>query len=161
MEKYNIWSQYIPEDEGVLIAYASIHGNTAEAAEELAEILKKKGAKKVVITDLARDDMAESIEDDFRYDKMILAASTYDANIFPPMKEFLHHLKDKNYQNRKIGMIENGTWAPMAGKCMKSMLEDMKEITICEPMVTIKSKLNEESHKKLEELADAILDGKE
>ncbi len=155
--KYDIWSRYEPEDDGVFIAYASIHGNTADSAKELAEILKKKGAKKVAITDLAREDMAEAIEDAFRYDKMILASSTYDAKLFPPMEEFLHHLMSKNYQKRKVGIIENGTWAPMAGKCMKDILASMKDITICESMVTIRSKLKEESLAKMNELADEIL----
>lgn len=157
IEKYNIWSSYRPEDDGVLVAYASIHGNTAEAAKELVEILEKKGAKKVVLTDLAREDLAETIEDAFRYDKMILASSTYDASLFPPMKEFLHHLANKNYQNRKIGIVENGTWAPMAGKCMKDILANMKDIAICETQVTIRSRLNAESRAKLEELAEEIL----
>lgn len=157
IEKYDIWSSYQPEDDGVLIAYASIHGNTADSAKELAKMLEEKGAKKVVLTDLARDDMAEAIEDAFRYDKMILAASTYDANLFPPMQEFLHHLANKNYQNRKVGIVENGTWAPMAGKCMKDILANMKNITICDTQVTIRSKLNEVSRAKLEELAEEIL----
>ncbi len=155
--KYDIWSRYEPEDDGVFVAYASIHGNTADSAKELAEILKKKGAKRVAITDLAREDMAEAIEDAFRYDKMILASSTYDAKLFPPMEEFLHHLMSKNYQKRKVGIIENGTWAPMAGKCMKDILASMKDITICESMVTIRSKLKEESLAKMNELADEIL----
>lgn len=157
IEKYNIWSSYKPEDDGVLVAYASIHGNTADAAKELAKILEKKGAKKVALTDLAREDLAETIEDAFRYDKMILASSTYDANLFPPMQEFLHHLVNKNYQNRKVGIVENGTWAPMAGKCMRDIVETMKDIMICETQVTIRSKLNEASKIKLEELAEEIL----
>ncbi len=158
IDKYNTWSSYLPEDDGVLIAYASIHGNTRSAAEYLAEVLTKKGAKKVVLTDLTRDDMAEAIEDAFRYDKVILAAASYNAEVFPPMEQFLHHLKGKNYQNRKVGIIENGTWAPSAGRCMKNILSEMKNITICEPCVTIMSKLNEESKQKIEELASAILD---
>lgn len=157
INKYDIWSRYQPEDDGVFIAYASIHGNTADAAKELAKILQEKGAKKVAITDLSRDDMAEAIEDAFRYDKVILAASSYNFEVFPPMEQFLHHLKSKNYQNRKIGVIENGTWAPTAAKCMKDILDTMKDITICEPIVTIKSKLNEGSKKKLVELSDNIL----
>ena len=155
--KYDIWSSYKPEDDGVFIAYSSIHGNTANAVEELAEILKIKGAKKVSMADLTRDDMAEAIEDAFRYDKIILASSSYNFGVFPPMEQFLHHLLGKNYQNRKIGLVENGTWAPTAGKCMKEILSQMKDITIVEPMVTIRSTLNEDSRKKLEELADAIL----
>lgn len=157
IEKYDVWSSYKPEDDGVYIAYASIHGNTADAAKELVEILKQKGAKKVVIADLSREDMAEAIEDAFRYDKMILAASTYDAGIFTPMEQFLHHLLNKNYQNRKIGLIENGTWAPTAAKSMKSILANMKDITICEPVVTIKSKLNLDTKEELNKLADFIL----
>ena len=155
--KYDVWSSYKPEDDGVFIAYASIHGNTAEAAKELAKILEEKGAKKVAITDLARDDMAEAIEDAFRYDKIILAASSYNFWVFPPMEQFLHHLAGKNYQNRKIGIIENGTWAPSAGKCMKDIISKMKDITLCETMVTIRSKLNDESRAKLEKLAEEIL----
>lgn len=155
--KYDLWSSYQPEDDGVLIAYASIHGNTADAARELAKILEEKGAKKVVLTDLARDDMAEAIEDAFRYDKVIVAASSYNFGVFPPMEQFLRHLAGKNYQNRKIGIVENGTWAPTAGKCMREIVETMKNITICDTMVTIRSRLNEESRAKLEALADEIL----
>ena len=157
IDKYNTWSSYTPEDDGVLIAYASIHGNTANAARELADILENKGAKKVVLTDLTRDDMAEAIEDAFRYDKLILAASSYNMGVFPPMEQFLHHLAGKNYQNRKIGIIENGTWAPSAGKCMKDIINSMKGITICEPTVTIMSTLNNESREKLQQLAETIL----
>lgn len=157
IKKYDIWSSYQPEDDGVLIAYASIHGNTADAARELAKRLEAKGAKKVVLTDLARDDMAEAIEDAFRYDKMVLAASSYNFGVFPPMEQFLHHLSGKNYQNRKIAIIENGTWAPTAGKCMRDIVETMKNMTICDTQVTIRSRLNEESRIKLEELAEEIL----
>ncbi len=157
IKKYDIWSSYQPEDDGVLIAYASIHGNTADAARELAKMLEAKGAKKVVLTDLARDDMAEAIEDAFRYDKMVLAASSYNFGVFPPMEQFLHHLSGKNYQNRKIAIIENGTWAPTAGKCMRDIVETMKNMTICDTQVTIRSRLNEESRIKLEELAEEIL----
>ena len=121
--KYQIWSSYEPENEGVTIAYASIHGNTAEAAKKMAEILEQKG-QKVSVFDLSRDDMAEAIEDAFRYDKLILAAATYDAALFPPMEDFLYHLKIKNYQKRKIGFIENGSWAPMAAKQMKAYAEN-------------------------------------
>jgi len=157
IQKYDIWSSYEPEDDGVLIAYASIHGNTADSAHELAQILEEKGAKKVVLTDLARDDMAEAISNAFRYDKIILAASSYNFGVFPPMEQFLRHLAGKNYQNRKIGIVENGTWAPTAGKCMKEIVETMKNITICDTMVTIRSRLNEESRTKLEALAEEIL----
>ncbi len=157
IEKYDIWSSYQPENDGILIAYASIHGNTADAVRELAKMLEEKGAKKVVLTDLARDDMAEAIEDAFRYDKMIVAASSYNFGVFPPMEQFLNHLAGKNYQNRKIGIVENGTWAPTAGKCMREILETMKDVKICETQVTIRSRLNEESRAKLEELAGEIL----
>ena len=157
INKYDIWSKYESEDDGVFIAYASIHGNTAEAVEELAKMLNNKGAKKVVITDLSRDDMAEAIEDAFRYDKIILAASSYNFGIFPPMEQFLHHLSSKNYQNKKIGFIENGTWAPTAGKCMKDIVSTMKNIAIIEPMVTIKSRVNEQSREKMVELVENIL----
>lgn len=157
IEKYDIWSSYKPEEDGVFIAYSSIHGNTADAAKELVKILKEKGAKKVAITDLARDDISEAIEDAFRYDKVILASSSYNFGVFPPMEQFLHHLLGKNYQNRKIGLVENGTWAPTAAKCMREILEKMKNITICEPVVTIKSTLKDDSRLKLNELADNIL----
>lgn len=155
--KYDMWSSYTPEDDGVFIAYASIHGNTADAAREMVKLLEENGAKKVVISDLTRDDMAEAIEDAFRYDKIILAASSYNAEVFPPMEQFLNHLRSKNYQNRKIGIIENGTWAPSAAKTMKEIVSKMKNITICEPTVTIMSKMNEESRAKMEELAKNIL----
>jgi flavorubredoxin len=157
INKYDIWSSYTPEDDGVFIAYASIHGNTEIAAKKLGEILKEKGAKKVVLTDLSREDMAEAIEDAFRYDKMIVAASSYNSEVFPPMEHFLNHLKSKNYQNRKIGIVENGTWAPSAGRCMKEIISQMKNIDVLEPMVTIKSTVNENTIKDLEVLADNIL----
>ncbi len=157
INKYDIWSSYKPEDDGVFIACASIHGNTMNVAKKMEEILNEKGAKKVVVTDLARDDMAEAIEDAFRYDKVILAASSYNGEVFPPMQEFLNHLKGKNYQNRKVGIIENGSWAPSAAKCMKSTLEGMKNITISENIVTIKSTMKDEDISKLENLATDIL----
>ncbi len=157
LDKYNTWSSYTPEDKGILIAYASIHGNTKAAAEKLAGLLQEKGAEKVVVSDLAREDMAEVIEDAFRYDRMVLAGATYDAGLFPCMESFLSHLKSKNYQKRKVGIIENGSWAPMAGKLMRETLSGMKEIDVVEPMVTIKSTLNEASDKQLTELADALL----
>lgn len=157
IEKYDIWSSYKPEADGVFIAYASIHGNTAEASKYLAKILEEKGAKKVSIMDLARCDIAEAIEDAFKYDKIILAASSYNFGVFTPMEHFLNELKGKNYQNRKMGIIENGTWAPSAGKCIKEALETMKDIQICEPMVTIKSTLKEDTKKELEFLAENIL----
>lgn len=155
--KYDVWSSYTPEDEGTLVAYASIHGNTKKVAEELVKILKEKGEKKVAITDLTRDDMAEAIEDAFRYDKVILAASSYNAGVFPPMEQFLHHLKGKNYQNRKIGFVENASWAPSAGRCMKEIVSGMKNITICEPMVTIRATMKDIDVIKLNELVDNML----
>lgn len=157
IDKYNTWSSYEPEDEGVFVAYASIHGNTEEAAKEFGAMLKKKGAKKVVIADLSREDMAEAVEDAFRYSKLVVAAASYDAGVFPCMEDFLHHLKAKNYQKRTVGIIENGSWAPSAAKQMKVILEGMKNITICEPVVTIKSTLNETSRKVMEELVEVLV----
>ena len=157
IDKYNTWSSYEPEDEGVFVAYASIHGNTAEAAKEFVEMLRKNGAEKVVIADLSREDMAEAVEDAFRYSKLVVAAASYDAGVFPCMEDFLHHLKAKNYQKRTVGIIENGSWAPSAAKQMKVILEGMKNITICEPVVTIKSTLNETSRKVMEELAEVLV----
>ena len=156
--KYDVWSAYKPEDDGVFIAYASIHGNTADAARKMSKLLEENGAKKVAISDLTRDDMAEAIEDAFRYDKIILAASSYNSEVFPPMEQFLNHLRSKNYQNRKVGIIENGTWAPSAARTMKDILSKMKNIEIIEPTVTIMSKMNEESIAKMEELAKSILE---
>ncbi len=157
INKYDIWSKYEPEDDGVFIAVASIYGNTMDVAKKLGQILEQKGVKKVTITDLAREDMAEAIEDAFRYGKVILAASTYNMSVFPPMRQFLTNLKERNYQKRKIGIIENGTWAPAAGKCMREILEQMKELEIIEPTITIKSKMKEEDIVKLEILAEEIL----
>ena len=155
--KYDIWSKYEPEDEGVFIAYASIHGNTAKAAKKLAEMLEQKGAKRVAIADLARDDMAEAVEDAFRHDRLVLASATYDGGLFPCMEDFLSHLKAKNFQKRTVGLMENGTWAPMAAKKMREYLEGMKEITICEPVVTIKSAMKEETLKVMEELVEKLV----
>ncbi len=155
--KYDTWSKYEPEDEGILIAYASIHGNTAKAAKQLAEMLREKGAKKVAITDLSRDDMAEAIEDAFRYDKMVVACSTYDGGLFPCMEDFLMHLKAKNYQKRTVALMENGSWAPMAAKKMREILEGMKNVTICEPVVTIKSTVKTDSLAKMEELCEVLV----
>ncbi len=154
--KYDIWSKYEPEDEGVFIAYASIHGNTAKAAKKLAEMLEEKGAKRVAIADLSRDDMAEAVEDAFRHDKLVVASSTYDGGLFPCMEDFLLHLKAKNYQKRTVAIMENGSWAPMAAKKMREILEGMKDITICEPVVTIKSTMKEENLKVMEELAEKL-----
>ncbi len=157
LDLYNTWSSYKPENEGVLIAYASIHGGTAAAAKKLAEIVKAKGAQKVVVSDLSRDDMAEVIEDAFRYPRMIVCASSYDAGVFPVMHDFLFHLQIKNYQKRRVGILENGSWAPSAGKVMRSMLEGMKEIEIVEPMVTIRSRMKETDLPALDALAEAIV----
>ena len=154
---YDTWSKYEVETEGVFIAYASIHGGTKKAAEKMAEILRAKGAPKVSIADLCRDDMAEAVEDAFRMDKLIVAAASYDADVFPPMYDFLHHLKLKAYQKRRVGIIENGSWAPCAGRVMKEMLETMKEIEIVEPMVTIRSAMKQGDIPALEALADAML----
>ena len=153
---YDTWSSYRPEDKGVLVAYASIHGNTAKAAEKFAEMLRAKGVEKVVVSDLAREDMAEVIEDAFRYDRMVVAGASYDGGVFPCMQDFLHHLQSKAYQNRTVGIIENGSWGPTAGRTMKAMLETMKNVTIVDPMVTIKSAMKESDMPALEALADAI-----
>ncbi|EOT21720.1 hypothetical protein C805_03799 [Eubacterium sp. 14-2] len=157
IEKYNIWSSYQPEDEGILVAYASIHGNTKKAAIRMKEILESRGAKKVAITDLSRDDMAEAIEDAFRYDKMVLAAASYDGGVFPCMEDFLHHLKSKNFQKRTVALIENGTWAPVAAKTMKAVLEQMKEITLCDKVVSIKSVMKEADIAEMEALAEELM----
>ncbi|MDD7713995.1 MAG: FprA family A-type flavoprotein [Lachnobacterium sp.] len=153
---YDTWSSYRPEDKGVLVAYASIHGNTAKAAEKFAEMLRAKGVEKVVVSDLAREDMAEVIEDAFRYDRMVVAGASYDGGVFPCMQDFLHHLQSKAYQNRTVGIIENGSWGPTAGRTMKAILETMKNVTIVDPMVTIKSEMKESDMPALEALADAI-----
>ncbi len=157
IDKYNTWSSYEPEDKGVLVAYASIHGNTAEAAKKLGTILEQKGAEKVIVSDLSREDMAEIIEDAFRYDKIIVAAATYDGGLFPVMEDFLSHLKSKNFQKRVVGIMENGSWAPMAGKQMRAVFEGMKEITICDQVVTIKSTMKDSTITDMEKLADEIL----
>jgi flavorubredoxin len=157
IERYSVWSSYEPEEEGVFVAYASIHGNTAAAALKMAEILKAKGVKKIEVMDLAREDMAEAVENAFRYSSMILAAASYDAGVFPCMEDFLHHLKSKNYQNRKIGIIENGSWAPSAAKTIRGILDGMKNIRIAEPAVTIKSVMKDADIPKMEELAEAVI----
>ena len=157
LDKYNTWSKYEPEEEGIFIAVASIYGNTLDVGRELAEILKEKGAKKVVVSDLRTEDWAEAVEDAFRYSKLIVASSTYNMEIFPPMEQFLNHLSSRNYQKREVGIIENGSWAPSSGKKMKDILEKMKDLKIVEPIITIKSRLKEEDISKLENLADEIL----
>ena len=154
---YDIWSKYEPETEGVLVAYASIHGGTAVAAERLADILRSKGAPKVVVTDLSRCDMAEAVEDAFRYSHMVVCAASYDADVFPPMHDFLHHLKIKSYQRRKVAIVENGSWAPTAGRVMRAMLEGMRDIDIVEPMVTIRSRMKDGDLPAMEQLATALL----
>ena len=154
---YDTWSRYEPESEGVLVAYASIHGGTAAAAREFAEMLRARGAEKVVLSDLSRSDMAEVIEDAFRYPRLVLAASSYDAGVFPVMHDFLHHLQIKNYQKRRIGLIENGSWAPCAARAMRTLIEPMKEITLVEPTVTIRSRMKQTDIPAMEALADAIL----
>lgn len=156
---YDTWSSYKPEDEGVLVAYASIHGNTAKAAEKFAELLRARGVEKVVVSDLAREDMSEVIEDAFRYDRMVVVGASYDGGVFPCMQDFLYHLQSKAYQNRTVGIIENGSWGPTAGRAMKSILETFKNVTIVEPMVTIKSKMKETDLPAFEALADAISKG--
>lgn len=153
---YDTWSKYEPENEGVLVAYASIHGNTAKAAEVIGKMLTEKGVSKVVVSDLAREDMAEVIEDAFRYDRMILCAASYDGGVFPCMESFLHHLKAKAYQKRKVAIVENGSWAPSAAKTMKSILEGMKNIEIVEPTVTITSVMKEENMPAIRELVEAM-----
>lgn len=154
---YDTWSKYDAETDGVFIAYASIHGGTAEAAKKMAEILKLKGVQKVTITDLSRGDMAEAVEDAFRMNRIILAAASYDGDVFPPMQDFLHHLILKGFQRRKIGIIENGSWAPSAGRVMKNLLEKMKDLDVVQPMVTIRSRMKQNNITELEALADAIL----
>jgi flavorubredoxin len=154
---YDTWSRYEPESEGVLVAYASIHGGTAAAAREFAEMLRARGAEKVVLSDLSRSDMAEVIEDAFRYPRLVLAASSYDAGVFPVMHDFLHHLQIKNYQKRRIGLIENGSWAPCAARAMRTLIEPMKEITLVEPTVTIRSRMKQTDIPAMKALADAIL----
>ena len=157
IDKYDIWSSYRPEDKGIVIAHASIHGNTADAAKQLKAILEERGAEKVVMADLTRCDMAEAIEDAFRYDKLIVAASTYDGGIFPCMEDFLLHLKSKGYKNRKAAVMENGSWGPVAGRKMREYLEQLNNVEICDKTVTIKSTVKPETVKAMEELADAFI----
>ena len=154
---YDVWSRYEPESEGVLVAYASIHGGTAKAAERLGELLREKGAKKVVVSDLSRDDMAEVIEDAFRYPNIVVCAASYDGGVFPVMHDFLYHLQIKNYQKRRFGIVENGNWAPSAGRVMREMIEAMKDCEIAEPMVTIRSRMKAADEELLEKLAEAIM----
>lgn len=155
--KYQVWSSYEAEDDGVFVAYASIHGNTAKAAKKLGEVLEAKGAKKVVVSDLSREDMAEAIEDAFRYDKIVVACATYDGGLFPVMQDFLYHLGHKNFQNKKVAFMENGSWAPVANKKMREAFEKMKNMTLCDNMVTIKSTMKEADVAQMEALADELL----
>ena len=157
IDKYLTWSSYEPEEDGVVIAYASIHGNTAKAAEKMAEILTDKGEKAVRLFDLSRDDMSEAVSCAFRYDKLVVMAPTYDGALFPAMEDFLYHLKVKTYRKRKVGIVENGSWAPMAGKLMRAYLEEMKDMEICEPVVSVKSVMKEADVQNMETLADALL----
>ena len=154
--KYMTWSSDEPEDEGVLVACASIHGNTKKAAEKMVEILKGKGVK-VAFTDLTRDDMAEAIEDAFRYSKLVIAAASYDGGVFPPMEDFLNRLGHKAYQKRKVGIIENGSWAPVAAKSMKAILDTMKDLTVCDTVVSIKSTMKDADVAAMNALADELL----
>lgn len=153
---YDIWSSYRPENKGVLIAYTSVYGHTKEAVELLAEKLEQLGCEKVTVTDLARDDMAEAVEDAFRYDRLVLATTTYNSDIFPFMREFIHHLTERNYQNRTVALIENGSWAPQAAKVMTKMLEESKDLTLLEPVVRIQSALSDASREQINALAEAL-----
>ena len=157
---YNTWSKYEPETEGVLVAYASIHGNTAEAARKFADMLRARGAEKVVVCDLARCDMAEAVEDAFRYSKLVVAAASYDSDVFPPMHDFLHHLAIKGFCKRRIGIIENGSWAPSAGRAMRNIIDRFKDVQVVEPMVSITSRLKPQDIPALEQLADDLLNDK-
>ncbi len=154
---YDTWSKYEPEDDGIFVAYGSIHGNTADAAKKMAEILKAKGYKKVAIADLAREDLHECVEDAFRYGRLIVASATYDAGLFPIVETFVHHLIAKNYQNRKVGFIENGTWAPMAAKKLKEAFSGMKNITVAETVVSIRSVMKDSDIEAMEKLADEMM----
>ncbi len=154
---YDKWSKYEPETEGVLVAYASIHGNTAEVARTFADILRAKGAANVVVTDLSRCDMSEAVEDAFRYSRLVVAAASYDSDVFPPMHDFLHHLAIKNYCKRRIGIIENGSWAPSAGRAMRNIIDRFKDVAVIEDMVTITSKMKPSDIPALERLAEMVL----
>ena len=153
---YDIWSSYRPESKGVLIAYTSVYGHTKEAVEYLAAELERLGCEKVSVADLARDDMAEAVEDAFRYDRLVLATTTYNTDVFPFMKEFIHHLTERNYQNRTVGLMENGSWAPQAAKVMEKMLAESKDLTILEPKVKVQCALNDASRAQITQLAEAL-----
>ena len=154
--KYQTWSSYEPEEDGIFIACSSIYGNTLKAANKLAEILREKGNKKVVVSDLTREDWAEAVEDAFRYSTLVVASSSYNMGLFPPMEHFLDYLKERNYQKRKVAIIENGSWAPSAGRCMKKMLQEMKNLDIIEPTITIKSTMNEQNVEEMNKLAEGL-----
>ena len=154
---YDKWSKYEPETEGVVVAFASIHGNTAQTARKFAEILKAKGAENVIVHDLSRCDMSKAVEDAFRYSRLVVAAASYDSDVFPPMHDFLHHLAIKNFSKRRIGIIENGSWAPTAGKAMRKIIDTFKDVTVAETMVTIMSTLKPSDIPALERLADEVL----
>ena len=156
LNKYDLWSRYEPEEDGVYIACSSIYGNTLKAAKKMAEIFKEKGVKNVVLGDLTKDDWAEAVSNAFKYSKLIVASSSYNTGLFPPMDHFLHRLKERNFQKRKVGIIENGSWAPSAGKCMKNILQDMKDIEIIEPVITIKSTMTDDNLEQMKNLADEI-----
>lgn len=155
INKYQLWSSYTHEEKGVLIAYASIYGHTAQAAKALSDMLTRRGIKSV-LRDLARTDVSYCVADAFKYEKMVLASASYDGGIFPPMEEFLHHLKSKTYRGRQVGIVENGTWAPSAAKGIKELLSQMKDIVICEPVITIKSVANKAVYEQMEMLAEAL-----
>lgn len=155
--KYQTWSSYEPEDKGIFIAYASLHGNTGQAAQMLAKVLEEKGAPKVSIADLSRDDLAECVEDAFRYDRLVVAAPTYEGDVMPIMSDFIRHLKIKSYQKRTVGIIENGAWAPTAAKVMREQFEAMKDVTVLDTVVTIKATVKEADKASIEALADALL----
>jgi flavorubredoxin len=157
LDLYNKWSSYTPEEEGILIAYTSVYGNTKKAVLELEKVLNEKGAKKVVVTDLARSDMAENVEDAFRYSKLVLATTTYNGEIFPFMREFIHELTERNYSNRKVAFIENGSWMPMAKKVMFQMFENSKNLEYCENSVKILSSISEENIEEINRLADELV----
>ena len=154
---YNTWSSYQAEDKGIFIAYCSLHGNTAKAALALEEIIASKSNIRVATADIAREDMAEALEDAFRHDRLVLAAPTYDGGIMPVMDTFIHHLMAKNYQNRTVGIIENGSWAPVAGRKMCEMMQSLKDITVLQPIVTVESTVKDSTMEQLNALADQLL----
>lgn len=157
IERYQTWSSYEPEEDGIFIACSSIYGNTLNAAKRFAEILREKGNKKVVVADLTREDWAEAVEDAFRYSTLVVASSSYNMGLFPPMEHFLNHLKERNYQKRRVAIIENGSWAPSSGRCMKNMLQEMKNLDIIEQTITIKSRMNKQNEEQMNKLAEELL----